>query len=231
MLSEIPQRRDKMQPIVNNAKAGETVEVKVEDGYKAAVTDANGDIIAVITGTGTFTMPDSDVTIISEKIKPAPTVYYFVSADRFVTLSGTKYQAGDTVNYRVADFYEAVIYVNGRASGSISGSGTFVMPSANVNIVSKIDEAAFAMHMAGVENSYVFSYDTDMSLIKTSSTRKKNDYVIVDLGKEYSGRAFTIYKGRKSTGTKITEGVLDADGRFTFEDAGYGKNYTLVIGD
>ena len=216
---------------VNNAKAGETVEVKVEDGYKAAVTDANGDIIAVITGTGTFTMPDSDVTIISEKIKPAPTVYYSVSADRFVTLSGTKYQAGDTVNYRVADFYEAVIYINGRASGSISGSGTFVMPSANVNIVSKIDEAAFAMHRAGVENSYVFSYDTDMSLIKTSSTRKKNDYVIVDLGEEYSGRAFTIYKGRKSTGTKITEGVLDADGRFTFEDAGYGKNYTLVIGD
>lgn len=161
MLSEIPQRRDKMQPIVNNAKAGETVEVKVEDGYKAAVTDANGDIIAVITGTGTFTMPDSDVTIISEKIKPAPTVYYSVSADRFVTLSCTKYQAGDTVNYRVADFYEAVIYVNGRASG----------------------------------------------------------------------RAFTIYMGRKSTGTKITEGVLDADGRFTFEDAGYGKNYTLVIGD
>lgn len=216
---------------VNNAKAGETVEVKVEDGYKAAVTDANGDIIAVITGTGTFTMPDSDVTIISEKIKPAPTVYYSVSADRFVTLSGTKYQAGDTVNYRVADFYEAVIYINGRASGSISGSGTFVMPSADVNIVSKIDEAAFAMHRAGVENSYVFSYDTDMNLIKTSSTRKKNDYVIVDLGEEYSGRAFTIYKGRKSTGTKITEGVLDADGKFIFEDAGYGKNYTLVIGD
>ena len=216
---------------VNNAKAGETVEVKVEDGYKAAVTDATGDIIAVITGTGTFTMPDSDVTIISEKIKPAPTVYYSVSADRFVTLSGTKYQAGDMVNYRVADFYEAVIYINGRASGSISGSGTFVMPSANVNIVSKIDEAAFAMHRAGVENSYVFSYDADMELIRTSSTRKKNDYVIVDLGEEYSGRTFTIYKGRKSTGTKITEGVLDADGRFTFEDAGYGKNYTLVIGD
>ena len=70
-----------------------------------------------------------------------------------------------------------------------------------------------------------------MELIKTSSTRKKNDYVIVDLGEEYSGRTFTIYKGRKSTGTKVTEGVFDADGRFIFEAAGYGKNYTLVIGD
>lgn len=216
---------------VNNAKAGETVEVKVEDGYKAAVTDANGDIIAVITGTGTFTMPDSDVTIISEKIKPAPTVYYYVSADRFVTLSGTKYQAGDTVNYRVADFYEAVIYINGRVYGRISGSGSFVMPSADVKIVSSLDEAAVAMLRSGIENSYVFSYDADMEPIKTSSTRKKNDYIIIDLGEEYSGRAFTIYKGRKSTGTKITEGVLDADGRFTFEDAGYGKNYTLVVGD
>ena len=144
----------------NTAKAGENVTVNVESGYKATVTDADGKIIAVFTGTGTFVMPDSDV-----------------------------------------------------------------------KIVSRIDETLYAMLASGVENSYVFSYDTDMNLIKTSSTRKKNDYVIVDLGEEYSGRAFTIYKGRKSTGTKITEGVLDADGRFTFEDAGYGKNYTLVIGD
>lgn len=144
----------------NTAKAGENVTVNVESGYKATVTDADGKIIAVFTGTGTFVMPDSDV-----------------------------------------------------------------------KIVSRIDETLYAMLASGIENSYVFSYDTDMNLIKTSSTRKKNDYVIVDLGEEYSGRAFTIYKGRKSTGTKITEGVLDADGRFTFEDAGYGKNYTLVIGD
>ena len=217
--------------VSDTAKTGETVTVKVEDGYKATVTDANGNTIAVITGTGTFTMPDSDVTITSENIKPAPTVYYSVSADRYVTLSGTKYQAGAMVSYRVADFYEAVIYINGRASGRISGSGSFVMPSANVKIVSSLDEAAVAMLRSGIENSYVFSYDADMEPIKTSSTRKKNDYIIIDLGEEYSGRTFTIYKGRKSTGTKVTEGVLDANGRFRFEAAGYGKNYTLVIDD
>ena len=217
--------------VSDTAKTGETVTVKVEDGYKATVTDANGNTIAVITGTGTFTMPDSDVTITSENIKPAPTVYYSVSADRYVTLSGTKYQAGDMVSYRVADFYEAVIYINGRASGRISGSGSFVMPSADVKIVSSLDEAAVAMLRSGIENSYVFSYDADMEPIKTSSTRKKNDYIIIDLGEEYSGRTFTIYKGRKSTGTKVTEGVLDANGRFRFEAAGYGKNYTLVIDD
>lgn len=144
----------------NTAKAGENVTVNVESGYKATVTDADGKIIAVLTGTGTFVMPDSDV-----------------------------------------------------------------------KIVSRIDETLYAMLASGIENSYVFSYDTDMSLIKTSSTRKKNDYIIIDLGEEYSGRTFTIYKGRKSTGTKITEGVLDADGKYIFEAAGYGKNYTLVIGD
>lgn len=144
----------------NTAKAGENVTVNVESGYKATVTDADGKIIAVFTGTGTFVMPDSDV-----------------------------------------------------------------------KIVSRIDETLYAMLASGIENSYVFSYDADMELIKTSSTRKKNDYVIVDLGEEYSGRTFTIYKGRKSTGTKVTEGVFDADGRFIFEAAGYGKNYTLVIGD
>ena len=217
--------------VSDTAKTGETVTVKVEDGYKATVTDANGNTIAVITGTGTFTMPDSDVTITSENIKPAPTVYYSVSADRYVTLSGTKYQAGAMVSYRVADFYEAVIYIHGRASGRISGSGSFVMPSADVKIVSSLDEAAVAMLRSGIENSYVFSYDADMEPIKTSSTRKKNDYIIIDLGEEYSGRTFTIYKGRKSTGTKVTEGVLDANGRFRFEAAGYGNNYTLVIDD
>ena len=144
----------------NTAKAGENVTVNVESGYKATVTDADGKIIAVFTGTGTFVMPDSDV-----------------------------------------------------------------------KIVSRINETLYAMLASGIENSYVFSYDADMELIKTSSTRKKNDYVIVDLGEEYSGRTFTIYKGRKSTGTKVTEGVFDADGRFIFEAAGYGKNYTLVIGD
>ena len=142
----------------NTAAAGEKVTVNVESGYKATVTDRNGKVIAVLTGTGTFVMPDSDV-----------------------------------------------------------------------KIVSSIDEMLYAMLASGIENSYVFSYDPDMELIKTSSTRKKNDYIIIDLGEEYSGRSFTVYKGRRSTNTKVTNGVLDAKGRFRFEDAGYGKNYTLVI--
>ena len=209
-------------------KAGDTVTVTVEDGYRAVVSDTDGNVIAVITGTGIFTMPDSDVTVTAQKIIPAIT-YYSVSADRFVTVYGTKHKAGDKVNYRVAELYEADIYANGRLYGRISGSGTFTMPAADVRIVSKLNETAYAALTSTVENSYVFAYDADMNLIKTNSTRKKNDYIIIDLGEEYSGRAFTVYTGRKSKNTAVTEGVLDANGRFTFENAGFGKNYTLVV--
>lgn len=214
--------------IDSSAKPGDTVTVTVDDGYRAIIADADGNVIAVITGTGTFIMPDSDVTVTAQKIIPAIT-YYSVSVDRFVTVDGTKHKAGDKVNYRVAELYEAEIYANGRLYGRISGSGTFIMPDADIRIVSKLNETAYAALTSAVENSYVFAYDTDMNLIKTNSTRKKNDYIVIDLGEEYSGRAFTVYTGRKSTTTAVTKGVLDANGRFTFENAGYGKNYTLVV--
>lgn len=218
--------------VVDSAKEGETVTVIVDEGYKAVVTDAKGDVIAEITGTGTFTMPASDVTITSEKIsKPDPVKYYSIYTDSHVWVDSTKHKAGDTVNYRVDNFYEAVLYVNGAASSKLSGSGSFTMPAADVRIVSGMDDITYAMFTTSVENSYVYSYDTDMNLIKTSGTRKKNNYIIIDLGEEYAGRSITIYKGRKSTKTIITEGVLDKNGKFKFENAGFGTNYTLIIGD
>lgn len=218
--------------VVDSAKEGETVTVIVDEGYKAVVTDAKGDVIAEITGTGTFTMPASDVTITSEKISnPDPVKYYSIYTDSHVWVDSTKHKAGDTVNYHVDNFYEAVLYVNGAASSKLSGSGSFIMPAADVRIVSGMDEITYAMFTTSVENSYVYSYDTDMNLIKTSGTRKKNNYIIIDLGEEYAGRSITIYKGRKSTKTIITEGVLDKNGKFKFENAGFGTNYTLIIGD
>lgn len=218
--------------VEGTANAGDTVKVIVDDGYQATVSDANGNVIAEITGTGTFTMPDCDVTITCEKIiKSDPIKYYSVFTDSHVTVNGTKYKEGDKVNYRVDDFYEAVIYVNGRASGRISGSGSFTMPAADVRIVSSMDEISYAMLTASVENSYVYSYDSDMNPIKTSGTRKKNNYIIIDLGEEYAGRTITIYKGRKSTKTVAAEGVLDKNGKFKFENAGFGSNYTLIVGD
>ena len=221
--------------VEGTANAGDTVKVIVDDGYQATVSDADGNVIAEITGTGTFTMPDCDVTITCEQIiisEPSKSVvYYSISTDSHVTVNGTKYKEGDKVSYRVDDFYEAVIYVNGRATGRISGSGSFTMPAADVRIVSGIDEISYAMLTASVVNSYVYSYDSDMNPIKTSGTKKKNNYIIIDLGEEYAGRTITIYKGRKSTNTVVAEGVLDKNGKFKFENAGFGSNYTLIVGD
>ena len=221
--------------VEGTANAGDTVKVIVDDGYQATVSDADGNVIAEITGTGTFTMPDCDVTITCEQIiisEPSKSVvYYSISTDSHVTVNGTKYKEGDKVSYRVDDFYEAVIYVNGRATGRISGSGLFTMPAADVRIVSGMDEISYAMLTASVVNSYVYSYDSDMNPIKTSGTKKKNNYIIIDLGEEYAGRTITIYKGRKSTKTVVAEGVLDKNGKFKFENAGFGSNYTLIVGD
>ncbi|MGN1101053.1 MAG: bacterial Ig-like domain-containing protein, partial [Huintestinicola sp.] len=155
--------------VQNTASAGDVVTLTVEDGYTAYVKDAERNVIATVTGTGSFTMPASDVTITCEKIvTPELVVYYSVFTDRHVTVSGTKFKAGDIVNYRVDNFYDAVLYVNGKTYGKISGSGSFTMPAANVRIVSGMDEITYAALTASVINSYVFSYDSDMNLIKTS---------------------------------------------------------------
>ena len=50
------------------AQAGDIVSVTVEDGYKATVTNSLGTVITTITGTGSFVMPESNVTITSELI-------------------------------------------------------------------------------------------------------------------------------------------------------------------
>ena len=78
-------------------------------------------------------------------------------------------------------------------------------------------------------SQYNYSYDADMNRIKVNSTKKRG-VIVIDLGEEYADRTFTIYSGRKSTNVKVTEGVLDENGKFVFEVPD-GKNYTLVVED
>ncbi|MBP1547991.1 MAG: hypothetical protein J6A37_15515, partial [Oscillospiraceae bacterium] len=75
--------------------------------------------------------------------------------------------------------------------------------------------------------SYVYSYDSDMNRIKINSTRKRG-IIVINLGDEYAGCEFTVYEGRKSTSVKVTDGVLDENGRYTLE-VDDGKNYTLIV--
>ena len=153
-----------------------------------------------------------------------------ITTDSHIKLEGTSFKPGDRVNYRVDDFYVAYIYVNGEAVKCISGTGSFIMPEGNVKIVCYKGGGSNYMLTAGVARSYVYSYDTDMNSITVSATKKKNDYIIVDLGKEYAGKSFTVYEGRKSTEVKITEGTFDENGRFTL-DIDHGMNYTLIVED
>lgn len=76
-------------------------------------------------------------------------------------------------------------------------------------------------------HSYVYSYDSEMNRIKTSSD-KKQGIVVIDLGSDYAGKNFTIYSGRKSTEKKIISGTLDKNGRYKFSSS-VGRNYTLVL--
>ncbi|MDD7428972.1 MAG: hypothetical protein SOU50_04620 [Oscillospiraceae bacterium] len=153
-----------------------------------------------------------------------------ITTDSHIKLEGTSFKPGDRVNYRVDDLYVAYIYVNGEAVKCISGTGSFIMPEGNVKIVCYKGGGSNYMLTAGVARSYVYSYDTDMNSITVSATKKKNDYIIVDLGKEYAGKSFTVYEGRKSTEVKITEGTFDENGRFTL-DIDHGMNYTLIVED
>ncbi|MCI5751542.1 MAG: hypothetical protein MR038_03555 [Oscillospiraceae bacterium] len=153
-----------------------------------------------------------------------------ITTDSHIKLEGTSFRPGDRVNYRVDDLYVAYIYVNGEAVKCISGTGSFIMPEGNVKIVCYKGGGSNYMLTAGVARSYVFSYDADMNAIDVSATKKKNDYIIVDLGKEYAGKSFTVYEGRKSTEVKITEGTFDENGRFTL-DIDHGMNYTLIVED
>lgn len=66
-----------------------------------------------------------------------------------------------------------------------------------------------------------------MNRIKVNSDAKRG-VITIDLGVENAGRNFTIYSGRKNTSKKLTEGVLDENGKITFS-AGDGRNYTLVL--
>lgn len=154
-----------------------------------------------------------------------------ITTDSHIRLEGTSFKPGDRVYYHVEDLYSAYIYVDGNAVKCISGTGYFIMPEGTVKIVCKKSVTADYMLTTGVARSYVYSYDADMNAIDVSATKKKNDYIIVDLGSEYAGKTITIYKGRKSTEVKVTEGVLDENGRFKFENAGYGSNYTLIVSD
>ena len=136
-------------------------------------------------------------------------------------------EAGETVNIRVGFGYDAIVRAaDGHLIAKITENGRFTMPESGV-IITVVQNDTLALMSNAWNHSYVYSYDSDMNRIKVNSDTKRG-IITIDLGADYAGRSFTVYSGRKSTSKKIISGVLDENGRYTF-NAEEGKNYTLVV--
>jgi len=159
--------------------------------------------------------------------EPVKNITYPIVISGDVTADKSGALAGDTVNVSAPFGYDIIVTDgSGRLIAKFTEKGSFTMPASGVRITAVRGEI-FAHMTNAWRHSYVYSYDSDMNRIKISSDVKRGT-VTVDLGAEYAGRSFTVYSGRKNTSRKMTEGVLDENGRYTFSSDD-GKNYTLVL--
>lgn len=196
-----------------------------------ATEDNEGSITVIISVTdNNGNSEEIKRVLVIEKLpssKPESIVYYPVTADGNVSVNTASAQAGQTVSVSADLGYDIIITdADGRQIARITEKGSFIMPAGRVYITA-VRNGTFAAMSNSWNHAYVYSYDSNMDRIKVS-TDSRRGAVTIKLGKEYSGREFVIYRGRKNTKLKITEGVFDAKGNFTF-NAEYGKNYTLVI--
>ena len=159
--------------------------------------------------------------------EPVKNITYPVVISGDVSISKSGASAGETVDVSAPFGYDIIVTDgSGRQIAKITDRGSFIMPASGVRITAVRGEI-FAHMTNAWSHSYVYSYDSDMNRIKVNSDIKRG-VVTIDLGADYAGRSFTVYSGRKSTSRKITEGVLDENGRYTFS-SDEGRNYTLVL--
>ncbi|MGN0691963.1 MAG: hypothetical protein ACI4K7_06420, partial [Oscillospiraceae bacterium] len=147
-----------------------------------------------------------------------------IGSSTLIKTDKTSASEGEKVNVTVKTGYIGHVYdKNGNEIAKITGTGFFIMPEGGVKIT-----AEYPIDLALTwQNSYIYSYDSDMNRIAVSRT-KKQGVITVSLGKEYAGKTVTLYEGKKSTKVKVTEGTLDKNGKLTFE-VDDGKNYTLIV--
>ena len=156
-------------------------------------------------------------------------VYYGIVTSGNVYADRNSTAAGQIVNVRTDFGYDIIVTAeSGKRIAKITEKGSFKMPACKV-YVTAVKNETFALMANAWRNSYVYSYDADMNRIKVSSTKKRG-VIVIDLVEDYAGKSFVIYSGRKSTKVKVTEGKLDASGKFTFEVPD-GQNFTLVVED
>lgn len=177
-----------------------------------------------------FVIAYKDTPKVSGDPDAAKTVYSVtVTGDAAVTGDRT---AGSVMTVTAPYYMTSRVYSGDTLIATINGSGTFTMPAGNVT-VKATDESGAGMMAYNAPNSYIYSYDSQMNLIKTTRSKKGisgTGEITVKLGAKYAGKSVTLYSGKKSTSNKIGEAVLDSKGNATFTVEG-AKNYTLVVED
>lgn len=223
---------------------GMYVDITTEDYTKAMKDFADYlDQTSVTTGKTvyenpyTMTMPDGNVTA-KAFFKPVNKSAYTITvvtdghgrayASKNTALPGEN--IGITAYPDSGYMLESVVCIEG---GAVLHDNTFVMPAANVVIKVTFKENLTEYIMSGRPYSYIFTYDSEMNLVKINSNRNFDgfpDYVTVkiDLGKEYAGMTGSLCSGRKSNRNVIETITLDENGCYTFK-AGIAKNYSFVL--
>lgn len=194
-----------------------------------ALSGQNIKITKVDTTSGGST-PVDPVDPVDPKPETKPTYSVTVSGG-YAVVTGDR-TAGSEMTVSMPIGFVARVYNGSTLIATIWDGGKFTMPAGSVYI-NVSDESGAGMMAYTAPNSYIFTYKSDMTLIKTTRSKKGisgTGEMTVKLGAEYAGKTVTLYSGKKSIANKITETELDSKGCATFTVEG-AKNYTLVVED
>lgn len=201
--------------------------VKTADKFCLNYDSASGKYWFMTDRFSSYAIAYVDVPTITKPDVPAAKYPIDLGTDGRVHSNVTTAAAGDKVTITVDPGYIAHVFSGSTQIARITGTGSFIMPANGIKIVVECELGGYMLTKA---RSYVYSYDSSMNYITVNATKNQKSTVTINLGKEYAGKSFVIYEGKKSTSVKVTEGTLDKNGKYTLE-IDYGKNYTLVVED
>ena len=201
--------------------------VKTADKFCLNYDSASGKYWFMTDRFSSYAIAYVDAPTITKPDVPAAKYPIDLGTDGRVHSNVTTAAAGDKVTITVDPGYIAHVFSGSTKIARITGTGSFIMPANGIKIVVECELGGYMLTKA---RSYVYSYDSSLNYITVNATKNQKSTVTINLGKEYAGKSFVIYEGKKSTSVKVTEGTLDKNGKYTLE-IDYGKNYTLVVED
>lgn len=185
----------------------------------------------------TFDMPECNITakaVFKTAAKSTHTISVITNGHGRAYANKSSAYSGETVNITAVPESGYVIdTIRCTSGGAFLNGNSFIMPDADVVISVTFKEDTSKYVYSAHPFSYVFSYDSDMTLIGTNANRGFDSYpeyvaVKIDLGADYAGKTGTIRAGRKPGSNVIETVTLDENGCYVFK-AGISKNYSFVL--